>query len=540
MNEYVNLLLPLLFLFPLVLGVGCVVPTHRPSIFFLCRWAALPTLMLALMLPQGTQLQVSWFLLDMRLALDELSRTFLIAGSFIWWVAGMSLPRIVQRILPWWLFAMAGHFASLIARDVPSFICFYVLMSLSIYGMIIFERTSIARRAATVYIVFAMLAEVLLLDGLLQVHQAGVALGLLSLVVILIGFGIKAGLFLVHYAIPLAYQAAPLSAVIVLAGALLNVGIYGWLRFLPVGHALPDWGWSLVVIGFSGALFGVIVGLTQRNLRLLLAYSSISQVGVMCIALGVLFIAPEAAAQGLAALTLYAVHLALVKASLFYSLGVRGRLKYLLWIPILSLIGMPWTSGSIAIQSLKQSVFEGAGTWNAHLTWMLMASVVGSVLMMGRFVYLTLHARSKQSEEISLNVLPWLLLVGVLLLLPWIGSRYWGIAVSHWSIPYAVGLGVMLLGCAWLLVKLSKYPYLKALPPGDFIVLLERFALLSVAKIAPNLAHDVPAVEHTHSVKTKVAPLLWLDALQNKLNNWTTSALVFVVLTVLALVLLSF
>ena len=80
---------------------------------------------------------------------------------------------------------------------------------------------------------------------------------------------------------PLAYTAAPIPAAAVLSGAAVKAGVIGLIRFLPFGAALPGWGEALAWAGFVSAFYGVAIGLTQQDPKTVLAYSSISQMGVI-------------------------------------------------------------------------------------------------------------------------------------------------------------------------------------------------------------------------------------------------------------------
>jgi formate hydrogenlyase subunit 3/multisubunit Na+/H+ antiporter MnhD subunit len=123
-----------------------------------------------------------------------------------------------------------------------------------------------------------------------------------------------------HGWMPLAYTAAPIPAAAVLSGAAVKAGVIGLIRFLPFEAALPGWGDALVVFGFVSAFYGVAIGITQRNPKAVLAYSSISQMGVIAVVLGMGLAAADKGAALDAAF--YAAHHVLVKSALFLAIGV--------------------------------------------------------------------------------------------------------------------------------------------------------------------------------------------------------------------------
>jgi formate hydrogenlyase subunit 3/multisubunit Na+/H+ antiporter MnhD subunit len=107
------------------------------------------------------------------------------------------------------------------------------------------------------------------------------------LALLILGFGLKIGLVPLHVWMPLVYTAAPIPAAAVLSGAAVKAGLIGFIRFLPLGVAMPRWGEALAVAGIFSAFYGVLVGITQQNPKTVLAYSSISQMGLLAAALGI-------------------------------------------------------------------------------------------------------------------------------------------------------------------------------------------------------------------------------------------------------------
>jgi formate hydrogenlyase subunit 3/multisubunit Na+/H+ antiporter MnhD subunit len=96
-----------------------------------------------------------------------------------------------------------------------------------------------------------------------------------ALGLIIVGFGMKIALVPLHGWMPLTYVVAPIPAAAVLSGAAVKAGVIGLIRFLPLGAALPGWGETLAWAGFVSAFYGVAIGVTQRDAKTALAYSSI-------------------------------------------------------------------------------------------------------------------------------------------------------------------------------------------------------------------------------------------------------------------------
>src|SRR6516165_12367924 len=145
-------------------------------------------------------------------------------------------------------------------------------------------------------------------------------------------------------------------------------------RFLPLGVSLESWGGALAAIGFLSAYYGVAFGLTQRNPKVILAYSSISQMGVITAALGMALVSGQAdASLGVA---FYAANHLLVKAALFLTVGAlatqgirRSHATFILAALLaLSLAGLPLTGGALAKLATKAQFAGGSAAALATLS----------------------------------------------------------------------------------------------------------------------------------------------------------------------------
>ena len=203
---------------------------------------------------------------------------------------------------------MAGNLGLIVARDMVWFYVCFALMSFASYGLVVHRGRPEDRRAGRVYLVFAVIGEMALFTALLLGQQAagsiqfaqvraavpGHAVQDAFMAMAVIGFGIKSGLLTLHVWMPLAYRAAPVPAAAALAGAMFTAGLLGWLRLLPIGEAaLAPWGNLLIAAGLLATFYGVFVGLTQKEPKTLLAYSSMSQMGLMTAGLGAALAVPE-------------------------------------------------------------------------------------------------------------------------------------------------------------------------------------------------------------------------------------------------------
>ncbi|MCS6828397.1 MAG: hypothetical protein NZ553_17415, partial [Caldilinea sp.] len=245
MTAFAALLL-LTWLYPLAMALVYMVrPRTSP---WPAASAAGPALVTALATPQGTALELPWVLLGARYGMDEIARTFLFFTALLWLLATffgigyLAKDGKRRRYSIYFLLAMAGNLGLIVAQDMGSFYTWYALMSFASYGLVIHTGDEEARTAARLYIILVMIGEVLLFAGLAMVFIASNSLALdlaadpAAATLIFAGFGVKAGVVLLHVWLPLAHPAAPIPASAVLSGAMIKAGVLGWLRFLnPVG-----------------------------------------------------------------------------------------------------------------------------------------------------------------------------------------------------------------------------------------------------------------------------------------------------------------
>ncbi|MCL4809327.1 MAG: hypothetical protein KJ062_16295, partial [Thermoanaerobaculia bacterium] len=143
----------------------------------------------------------------------------------------------------------------------------------------------------------------------------------------LVGFGAKAGLFPFHFWLPGAHAGAPSHVSAVMSGVMLKVGLYGLLRITSLYGAPPAWwGGLLLVLGVVSALYGAALAAAQNDLKRLLAYSSIENVGIVSTGIGVALLGraaarPEAIALGLGGALLHVLFHSLFKPLLFLGAG---------------------------------------------------------------------------------------------------------------------------------------------------------------------------------------------------------------------------
>ncbi|MFU8819647.1 MAG: complex I subunit 5 family protein [Desulfurivibrio sp.] len=513
-SDQTTLLLALSILTPLLLPLLLWWPTRREAVLRLAPLAALPALLLALLGVEGATLSLPWLFLGAELRLDATGRVFLLLAAWLWliatWFAAdyLAHDRRSHLFLLFFLPAMAGNFGLIVAQDLISFNVFFSLMGLSAYGLVIHRRDPAALRAGRVYLTMVLLGETLVFIGLVGlVWQTKGVVQLVALqgleglpgplvACLLLGFGIKAGMVPLHFWLPLAHPAAPIPASAVLSGVMIKAGLLGWLRFLPGDGATPDLGPLCVLIGLIAAFYGALKGLTRDDPKTVLAWSSISQMGLLTVGLGLFLGGGEAREPALAAIQLYAVHHGLAKGALFLAVGVAGMafhrsarnagkvngipggellLGAAVLLPALSLAGAPLTSGFAAKNLLLTAAGRGETlfvptwlpVWAGAITdgrdifpWLLSASSLLTALLMLHFLQRlrVLHQRKKESARKSGQsparadgrLLPLVLLAGS------------GLPLLWFLVPVLAGLQTMLPDAGWGKYGAAMLPLLLA------------------------------------------------------------------------------
>ncbi len=342
--------------------------------------ACLPALVAAVVPPQA--LDLSWLWPGAMWHADDLVTRGILGFTALLWAAASIYGITTQQEHPrrlrfwvFWLLTLCGNLLLIVAQDGASYYVGFTLMSLSAYALVVHQGGPKPRQAGRVYLQLAILGELLIYAALMmRIHEAGNVLTFaqwqaipvdgLTLGLLLVGFGLKAGFWPLHVWLPLAHPAAPAAASAVLSGAMIKAGILGIWRFLPEADPLLQSvsGW-VVALGLFSAFYGVLVGLAQTQAKSALAYSTVSQVGYLLAILALAWHAPEHATLWATVLVLYVVHHGFAKGALFLGagLGKAHRLRFwhwvLLFIPALALAGLPLTTGS-AVKTLLKDAFE--------------------------------------------------------------------------------------------------------------------------------------------------------------------------------------
>lgn len=332
------------------------------------------------------------------LRLDALSAFFLLPifglGALAAVYGTTYLPHAIDRKhlgVAWFCFhlLMASMVTVILAANGLLFLLAWELTVLSSFVLVVLGSDSESnRQAGWVYLTASHLgAGFLVVLFLLMGRETGSLdfagfSGIASLpaafrgtlfLLAVIGFGTKAGFLPLHVWLPEAHPAAPSNVSALMSGVMIKTGIYGLVRILFfLGHPELWWGWTLLIIGLISGILGVLFALSQNDLKRLLAYSSVENVGIVTLGLGLGLIGLShgqlgVAAFGLAGGLLHVLNHAVFKGLLFLGAGavleqtgtrdidrLGGLLKHMPWtgssflVGCLSISGLPPFNGFIS------------------------------------------------------------------------------------------------------------------------------------------------------------------------------------------------
>jgi formate hydrogenlyase subunit 3/multisubunit Na+/H+ antiporter MnhD subunit len=224
------------------------------------------------------------------------------------------------------------------ARNGFVFLICWEAMSLASFFLVIGDyQSDSARRAGWIYLIATHLGTACLLALFLLLGResgsldfagfsAGSSAGALFLLAV-VGFGTKAGFMPLHVWLPEAHPAAPSHVSAVMSGVMIKTGIYGLLRTLTFLGDMPAWwGWTVLGIGAASGVLGVLFALAQHDLKRLLAYSSVENIGIIALGigmgmLGISYGIPAMAALGFLGALLHVLNHSLFKSLLFLGAG---------------------------------------------------------------------------------------------------------------------------------------------------------------------------------------------------------------------------
>lgn len=334
---------------------------------------------------------------------------------------GKARPGLVWSGLAALFISMSGV---VLARNAVLFFVFWETMALSSFLLVATEHEKLSvRRAAAIYLGATRLGSGFLMAGFIWAYAISGSWDFASWTIhssqatgpaamIAIGLLVKAGSWPFHIWLPIAHPVAPSPVSAVMSGVMIKTAIYAIFRFFVFGGIDAPWlGWVLVGLGAVSAFWGVLFALLQHNLKRLLAYSSVENIGLILLAIGLALVARGAHLDSVASLA--------IGAALFHTLN-HGMFKSLLFLCAgtvdsrthtkeLDQLGglikkMPWTAAGFAIGSASICALPPLNGFASE--WLLYRGFFGFAS----------NANSGETRLLGLLLMGWLALVGALAL----------------------------------------------------------------------------------------------------------------------------
>ena len=314
-----------------------------------------------------------------------------------------------------------------ILRDGLAFLITWEMMAVTSFVLVIFESDKKETiRIGINYLIQMHVALILIMLGFIYAYvKTGAAFSFDGLatyfasfppfplfLVFFIGFGIKAGFMPLHTWLPHAHPAAPAHVSGVMSGVMIKMGIYGILRVLTYIHTdLLSIGIFILVVSMVSGLLGVMYAIVQHDMKKLLAYHSIENIGIIGIGIGLGLVGvalsiPALAVLGFTGGILHVLNHSLFKSLLFYAAGsvnqqthtrhiehLGGLIKtmpktaYLFLLGALAICGLPPFNGFISEFLIFSGLFKGLKTGGLTIDLTILGTFVGLTLIGGLAVF---------------------------------------------------------------------------------------------------------------------------------------------------------
>jgi hydrogenase-4 component B len=352
------------------------------------------------------------------LKLDAFRYIFVFITTFVWFLATMYSTQYLiryknrNRYYAFFMLTLASTVGIFLSENILNLFTFFEIMSFTSYALIIHDEDEYAHDAGKSYLGMAIAAGMILLMGLFLLYDYTATLNISELaekvgemgnikylisILIIIGFGTKASMFPLHVWLPKAHPAAPTPASAVLSGILIKTGIFGII--ITVGIMMEGdvfLSTAILILGFTNMFVGGFFALFQRNIKRILAYSSMSQAGYILVGIGLIGLLKDHKPIAIYGTLYHIFNHAIFKVLLFMGAGIiymilhelsineiRGfgkhkiLLKGVFFTGLLAIIGMPGFNGFISKTLLHHALAEAHEMY--HSIWWSLGEAVFTV-----------------------------------------------------------------------------------------------------------------------------------------------------------------
>jgi len=408
--------------------------------------------------------EVSWIELigaKYKFGIDGISMLLILLTTLLGWLAIMSSwTAITERVKEYYAFMLllqTGMLGVFMALDFVVFYVFWEIMLVPMYFLIGVWGGPRKLYAAIKFFLYTLAGSVLMLVGILalyfyghsvtgvytfdilELHKIGFPVDLQYWVFLafFVGFAIKVPMFPFHTWLPDAHVEAPTAGSVILAGVLLKMGTYGFVRF-----SLPMFPWAsmhflkpMLILSLIGIIYGALVAMMQKDMKSLVAYSSVSHLGFVM--LGIFAATPVALQGGI----LQMINHGISTGALFLIVGViyerrhtrmisdYGGLSHIMpvyatvfLIMTLSSIGMPGLNGFIGEYFILLGTFAAPGLW-MYAALAVLGIVLGAAYMLWLYQRVMFGKLDNPANKAlrDLNMREFATFVPLIILAFWIG-----------------------------------------------------------------------------------------------------------------------
>ncbi|QXM06900.1 complex I subunit 5 family protein [Crassaminicella indica] len=352
------------------------------------------------------------------LKLDAFRYIFVLITTFVWFLTTMYSTQYLiryknrNRYYAFFMLTLASTVGIFLSENILNLFTFFEIMSFTSYALIIHDEDEYAHDAGKSYLGMAIAAGMILLMGLFLLYDYTATLNVSELAenvrdignikylisaLIIIGFGTKASMFPFHVWLPKAHPAAPTPASAVLSGILIKTGIFGMIITvwtMMEGDLFIST--AILVLGFVNMFMGGFLALFQRNIKRILAYSSMSQAGYIMVGIGLVGMLKKHETVAIYGTFYHILNHAIFKVLLFMGAGIiymilhelsinvirgfgrhKSLLKCVFFVGLLAIIGMPGFNGFISKTLLHHAMAEAHNMY--HSMWWTLGEVIFTI-----------------------------------------------------------------------------------------------------------------------------------------------------------------
>lgn len=398
MKDYLLTVLPIAIIMASAV-ISYIIGRHNEKArdLFSSAFALLAAVFYGIVLFTGIDAKVEFSRLLYSVSIGGLHSLYAFITSIMWFVTtAFSTPyfKAYDERNRYYLFSLLTFGATIgvfLSSNLFTLFTFFEIMSFTSYVMVVHDRKPETLKAASTYLAVSVTGGMVMLMGLFIFKVPDLELGIpvntfAASLLMLFGFGAKAGAFPVHVWLPKAHPAAPAPASALLSGVLTKAGVYGVLmitaeKYSYDGISTEKWGYILLAIGVITMLLGGVLALLSVNLKRTLACSSMSQIGFIFVGISMQALLGHERTLAAGGTILHMVNHSLIKLVLFVCAGIiymnlhklnlneirgwgRGKplITAIFLLGALDICGIPPFGGYISKTLLHESIVEYAAT----------------------------------------------------------------------------------------------------------------------------------------------------------------------------------